>query len=550
MKHFIYILVTSLAFSSFSGCGFFPKNSSQLKDEPTGRNAGIELFSIEFGGDGSPKVNTPFSGDRAREGHARTEMTLGIGGVRGTTRGDGQVDAKTDVRESEKIPEKTSGGAAIEDDKSLTNEAARGNLDKNHHAPSIERTTNTETVHLSYNETKELKQDVERNRDQIRANVSRIVSISVPSNTTLSDAVKNSAHRHNTGVAAVVASSNVLSGVDLNQDYPFDTPTDSLAGQKLAKAVVYRNYVANDIANDNSEQKKPREDLLEAADLALQFADYAYQVGDTALGDEALKNGLQALDLALSFVPGVGLGKDLIALGSGINPITGKTLSDTERAIIMGALLMPAAIAGTTKVIAKTAKVLGKIAGKNRLAAKLIDVVKRSDNFFSKASSKSIENVGEITDDVIETFGERAVTNVSKSMQVTNKSSSEIANDYWVKQIGYKYTPYKPGSVVLEVKTTSPSKFFRVHGETNQQGAWLMDVDPRSLGKSQVRNIYSLTPNNSLEYVSEVSVPAGVNMRIGEVASIKELETQGGAIQYELLEILNGIEVWDTPVKW
>lgn len=96
--------------------------------------------------------------------------------------------------------------------------------------------------------------------------------------------------------------------------------------------------------------------------------------------------------------------------------------------------------------------------------------------------------------------------------------------------------PYAPGTEVREVVLQEETLFVRVHGERNQQGAWLMpSYEIAGLTPEQIRDRFAL-PEVPL-YVSDVYVPAGTHLRVGSVAA-QAGWGRGGATQYQLLDRL------------
>jgi hypothetical protein len=50
---------------------------------------------------------------------------------------------------------------------------------------------------------------------------------------------------------------------------------------------------------------------------------------------------IEAVDIALDFVPGVNTVKDLLCLGLGVNPVTGERVGEAEAAMLVGWLMIP-----------------------------------------------------------------------------------------------------------------------------------------------------------------------------------------------------------------
>ena len=50
---------------------------------------------------------------------------------------------------------------------------------------------------------------------------------------------------------------------------------------------------------------------------------------------------VEAVDIALDFVPGVNTVKDLLCVGLGVNPVTGERVDEAEAAMLVGWLMVP-----------------------------------------------------------------------------------------------------------------------------------------------------------------------------------------------------------------
>lgn len=79
----------------------------------------------------------------------------------------------------------------------------------------------------------------------------------------------------------------------------------------------------------------------------------------------------------------------------------------------------------------------------------------------------------------------------------------------------------------------SDTKFIRVYDGTNSklQGGWLMKAeDIKGLTPAQIKDKFALP--NLPEYVGEVTLPKGSNIRMGEVNPL--FGSNGGGIQFDL----------------
>jgi len=154
--------------------------------------------------------------------------------------------------------------------------------------------------------------------------------------------------------------------------------------EQLVEAINYQKSLEEYVENSADDQVKQAYELSE---IGIILADDAYSEGRDAEGDQYLEGALSILDTALDFVPGVSFIKDVTSIVTGVNPITGEDVPDTDRAIMLGALFLPAGLAGTGKLITKTAKALEKLAERGSSKAdELINVVRNSDNEIAKYS--------------------------------------------------------------------------------------------------------------------------------------------------------------------
>jgi hypothetical protein len=96
--------------------------------------------------------------------------------------------------------------------------------------------------------------------------------------------------------------------------------------------------------------------------------------------------------------------------------------------------------------------------------------------------------------------------------------------------------PYTAGSEALEFTTTEATRFVRVHGPDNMARSWMMQAsDVQGLTAQQIKDKFALPELPTL--ISDVSVPTGTRVRVGEVAP-QDGWGAGGATQFELLERL------------
>lgn len=94
--------------------------------------------------------------------------------------------------------------------------------------------------------------------------------------------------------------------------------------------------------------------------------------------------------------------------------------------------------------------------------------------------------------------------------------------------------PYAPGKPVKEIVTDSDEVFVRVHGGSNQAGSWVMRPEEiRGLSPQQIKDKFALPELPT--HVSDVSVPAGTKIRVGEAGALPPWGG-GGGTQVEVME--------------
>jgi len=96
--------------------------------------------------------------------------------------------------------------------------------------------------------------------------------------------------------------------------------------------------------------------------------------------------------------------------------------------------------------------------------------------------------------------------------------------------------PYAEGTRARDIVLEQERVFARVHGEGNQARSWMMrQQEIEGLTPLQIQDKFALPelPN----FVSDVHVPPGTNIRVGTVGAQPDWGS-GGAIQYELLQRL------------
>ncbi|HYX34989.1 MAG TPA: pre-toxin TG domain-containing protein [Oligoflexus sp.] len=161
--------------------------------------------------------------------------------------------------------------------------------------------------------------------------------------------------------------------------YTYKTPKATEFGSRLFEAQRYHQGAEGYIKGLTSDPyKAERLGLLDYSNLYLGLADQYNASGQSRDGTLFLNAALNAIDLAIGFVPGVSLGYDLLQIGLGRNPLTGEKLSNLERGVLIGTLFVPSALSGAGKSLARLGKAL-KGMPDNNLAKLLVNVINESD---------------------------------------------------------------------------------------------------------------------------------------------------------------------------
>lgn len=96
--------------------------------------------------------------------------------------------------------------------------------------------------------------------------------------------------------------------------------------------------------------------------------------------------------------------------------------------------------------------------------------------------------------------------------------------------------PYAAGTSARDIVLDKDRVFARVHGDGNQARSWMMRAeDIKGLTPQQIKDKFALP--DLPKYVSDVHVPAGTPIRVGEVGA-QQGWGAGGGTQYELLKRL------------
>lgn len=115
------------------------------------------------------------------------------------------------------------------------------------------------------------------------------------------------------------------------------------------------------------------------------------------------------------------------------------------------------------------------------------------------------------------------------------KVTAEETNSWWKNVMGYDNPPYKPGTIVEEIKLTKDTTFVRVYdGEVSgMYGGWVMKAeDIAGLTPKQIQDKFALP--SLPKYMADVKLTEGITIRTGVVNPL-EGWGKGGGIQYDLM---------------
>lgn len=234
---------------------------------------------------------------------------------------------------------------------------------------------------------------------------------------------------HNDGISILVESSEIgLALDDIDVDYAelisSEIPgisIDNLVGYErsfsessalhndIVDAIRYQQVVSESVQQNGS---LDQQDLAFIGGFGIELALDLTLENELVVARDVLNNSLSILDTALDFVPGVSFVKDVASIVTGTNPLTGEEFTETERAILLGTLFVPAALVGTAKIISKAVKIFkdfGQHGGHwQQRAHEIESVIKKSDDNLSDYSTLCPEGVscdgGEKTEDILSRF--------------------------------------------------------------------------------------------------------------------------------------------------
>ena len=118
---------------------------------------------------------------------------------------------------------------------------------------------------------------------------------------------------------------------------------------------------------------------------------------------------------------------------------------------------------------------------------------------------------------------------------MVRKVTAEETNSWWKNVMGYDNPPYKPGTMVEEIKLTKDTTFVRVYDGkvSGMYGGWVMKAeDIAGLTPKQIQDKFALP--SIPKYIVDVKLTEGTTLRTGLVNPL-EGWGKGGGIQFDLM---------------
>ncbi|WP_353854288.1 T7SS effector LXG polymorphic toxin [Bacillus sp. Bos-x628] len=184
---------------------------------------------------------------------------------------------------------------------------------------------------------------------------------------------------------------------------------------------------------------------------------------------------------------------------TGKDPETSQNISSTDQAL-SAVSIMP---------IMKLAKV-GKVFFKVDKGGKMVKRVEKG-NTLDRNQQPKLENA-----------------------KVEREVSAEEVNKWWNDEMGYNQPPYKPGTIVKELKLTKPTTFVRVYDGENSKmyGGWFMKLeDIKDLNPKEIQEKFALPYQP--KYIADLKLEKDTVIRNGIVNPL--FGHKGGGSQFDLM---------------
>lgn len=232
-----------------------------------------------------------------------------------------------------------SGEPAVARDKPLTRETdnrTRSDRIDNERdrPPSVEMNKSEEQFSKSYYGLKKFKEEVDKELSDLKSEVAAWTGKSDLAEGNLLKSIDLASVSHNSRIQLILDNVNTIlipGEVDVS-GFNLQTPENTPEYVRIKRTINYYHYVKSELDSSEMSDSEVKQTLLEIANSGIVIADGFYSGGEEASGDEALDFAKNVLDVALSFAPVVGWGKDMYEAATGRNLVTGEVLDDFERA--------------------------------------------------------------------------------------------------------------------------------------------------------------------------------------------------------------------------
>ena len=151
-------------------------------------------------------------------------------------------------------------------------------------------------------------------------------------------------------------------------------------------------------------------------------------------------------------------------------------------------------------------------------------------SYMDKYKKEQIESIDKIESEAPE------VGSKADNFTTIRKVTAEETNSWWKNVMGYDNPPYKPGTMVEEIKLTKDTTFVRVYDweVSGMYGGWVMKAeDIAGLTPKQIQDKFALP--SLPKYMADVKLKEGTTIRTGIVNPL-EGWGNGGGIQYDLMD--------------
>lgn len=294
------------------------------------------------------------------------------------------------------------------------------------------------------------------------------------------------------------------------------------------------------------------QDLKDLSLTAADAAEGAYMAG-AVLDAQALGETAELFsDVALGLNPFTSVFKDGLEAITGRHALTGRKLTNTERALAAVGFSAGLATMGVASSAIHGLSLTGRLIGKAGMVSEgFFQGARDFAKFGNSVGLHTAQGWSDMVSFTRKTLGSElgAVGDLksltgklhpgawAKSYDVARVQEANLINAQMIKA---GFSPaYKQGSIVYDVLAKENSTFLRMyHPDLNKTGRWLVrgEAIDKSLSAEQLSVKYSLpfTPKE----ITEVFVKKGTLLRRGKVGAI--FGGSENAIQYEVLDAVSG----------